>query len=341
MEQTLGKRISENRKRLGMTQDGLAEKLGITAQAVSKWENDQSCPDITMLPKLAEIFGVTTDELLGREVPKQIAEAEIIPEENEPEGVHMQNKNWEFHWNSGKKNAVTFAMLVLWVGIVILAARYFNWDDSFWGILCPSVPLIYGIRGLLDGFSVYSIGMTLFGAYFLVDNLDIAKIDMHGEYIFPVMIVLIGIGLLTDALKKPRKPHFHISHNGRNVASGSEKTKSEFSTDGDCFCCSLSFGEKTHQINLPALAGGDASVSFGELRIDLTGCEAVRENCVVDANCSFGEMFLTVPRRFRVEPRSSTAFAEVEVKGHPDTETTGVIYLNANVSFGEIEIQYV
>ena len=66
MEQTLGKRIIEHRKALGLTQDQLAEKLGVTAQAVSKWENDQSCPDITMLPKLAEIFGTTTDALLGR-----------------------------------------------------------------------------------------------------------------------------------------------------------------------------------------------------------------------------------------------------------------------------------
>ena len=67
MEETLGKRIAANRKRLGLTQDALAEKLGITAQAISKWENDLSCPDITMLPKLAEIFGISTDALLGRE----------------------------------------------------------------------------------------------------------------------------------------------------------------------------------------------------------------------------------------------------------------------------------
>ena len=67
MDQTLGKRISAHRKQLGLTQDQLAEKLGVTAQAVSKWENDQSCPDISMLPKLAEIFGTSIDELLGRE----------------------------------------------------------------------------------------------------------------------------------------------------------------------------------------------------------------------------------------------------------------------------------
>ena len=63
MEQTLGKRISKNRKKLNLTQDQLAEKLGVTAQAVSKWENDLSCPDINMLPRLAELFETTTDAL--------------------------------------------------------------------------------------------------------------------------------------------------------------------------------------------------------------------------------------------------------------------------------------
>ena len=67
MEETLGKRIVFHRKRLGLTQDALAELMGVTAQAVSKWENDQSCPDIGALPKLAEIFGISTDELLGVE----------------------------------------------------------------------------------------------------------------------------------------------------------------------------------------------------------------------------------------------------------------------------------
>lgn len=63
----MGKRIAANRKRLHLTQDQMAEKLGVTAQAISKWENDQSCPDIAMLPRLAELFGISTDELLGVE----------------------------------------------------------------------------------------------------------------------------------------------------------------------------------------------------------------------------------------------------------------------------------
>ncbi len=77
MEQTLGKRIMANRKRLGLTQDQLAERLGVTAQAVSKWENDQSCPDIGTLPKLAALFGVSTDELLGVERQEKVHTAEV------------------------------------------------------------------------------------------------------------------------------------------------------------------------------------------------------------------------------------------------------------------------
>ena len=55
-EMTLGKRIMQHRKRLGMTQEQLADRVGVSAQAVSKWENDLSCPDISLLPQLAEIL---------------------------------------------------------------------------------------------------------------------------------------------------------------------------------------------------------------------------------------------------------------------------------------------
>ena len=67
----LGKEITKYRKKLGMTQEALAQTLGVTNQAVSKWELDQSCPDIQLLPQLADIFGITVDELFGREVKKQ------------------------------------------------------------------------------------------------------------------------------------------------------------------------------------------------------------------------------------------------------------------------------
>lgn len=63
-KQTLGMMISTLRKEKGMTQLELAEKMGVTDKAVSKWERDLSFPDINSIPKLAEIFEVTVDELM-------------------------------------------------------------------------------------------------------------------------------------------------------------------------------------------------------------------------------------------------------------------------------------
>ena len=64
MNKTLGTMIAELRKQHGMTQLELAEKMGVTDKAVSKWERDLSCPDINSIPNLAEIFGVSVEELM-------------------------------------------------------------------------------------------------------------------------------------------------------------------------------------------------------------------------------------------------------------------------------------
>ena len=64
MDMTIGKRIAHLRKEKGLTQEELAGHMGISPQAVSKWENDQTCPDISALPRLSKLLGVTVDELL-------------------------------------------------------------------------------------------------------------------------------------------------------------------------------------------------------------------------------------------------------------------------------------
>ena len=70
MEQIyFGQRIAALRKSRKMTQEALAQQLGITNQAVSKWESDQCCPDIMQLPALADIFEISMDTLFGREEP--------------------------------------------------------------------------------------------------------------------------------------------------------------------------------------------------------------------------------------------------------------------------------
>ncbi|MGL4608009.1 MAG: helix-turn-helix domain-containing protein [Eubacteriaceae bacterium] len=77
MANTLGSRIMAFRKRKGITQEELAEGMGVSCQAVSKWENDLSCPDITLLPLLSDFFGVSIDTLLRGEQNELVQVLEV------------------------------------------------------------------------------------------------------------------------------------------------------------------------------------------------------------------------------------------------------------------------
>ena len=75
----MGARISAHRKNKGLTQEALANTLGVSNQAVSKWESDVCCPDIALLPQLVDALEMTLDELFGRENKAAIANDQILP----------------------------------------------------------------------------------------------------------------------------------------------------------------------------------------------------------------------------------------------------------------------
>ena len=101
-KKTLGMMISSLRKERGMTQLDLAEKMGVTDKAVSKWERDISCPDVNTIPKLAEVFSISVDELMQVK-----AESQGEDKKNITSMIHMIMK------------AVALAM---GVGVVVLSA---------------------------------------------------------------------------------------------------------------------------------------------------------------------------------------------------------------------------
>ncbi len=80
MEMTIGKRIAALRREKNLKQDDLAQMLEVSPQAISKWENDQTCPDISLLPKLAKVLGVSVDELLSGKQELQPV-VTLVPEE--------------------------------------------------------------------------------------------------------------------------------------------------------------------------------------------------------------------------------------------------------------------
>ncbi len=343
MEQTLGKRIVANRKRLNLTQEQLAEQLGVTAQAVSKWENDQSCPDIGILPKLAAIFGITTDELLGSEPASKVHQAEVVEEDSD--GVHIRTGggkyNWEFQWDSGKRGAVCFAVWVLGVGILYLLSQLLSWELSFWDVLWPTSILIFGIGGLWNKWSFFSLACTLFGGYVLADKIFQFPFDIGGSTIWAVLIILFGLSLLADAIKKPLKPKITINNKKFHINGKEGKPVNDYAHEDDSFSFDASLGDIRQPVVMETLREGDVNVSFGDFTVDLTGVENVAPDCHIDANCSFGELRFIVPRRFRVITESSTSFASMDIEGTPDGTPAGQIRLSGNVSFGEITVKYI
>ncbi len=336
MEQTLGKRIVENRKRMGLTQDQLAEKLGVTAQAVSKWENDQSCPDITTIPQLADIFGISTDALLGREEPAiEPQVVEKVTEEKEGKS------HWEFNWTAGRKGSLGFGFGVLLVGVCYLLSELLHLGHSFWDVLWPCAVLTFGLTGLFPGMSFFNLACTLFGVWKVTELFVTLPFGLDGGVLWAVIIVLFGISLLADALKKPKKGKAVFTYTDKNGQVHKGHSVNQFECDEDSFDYTASFGESSQRVDCARLEQGDVSVSFGEYTLDLSEVEEVAEDCHIDANCSFGELNILVPKRFQVKAVSATSFSAFHISGHPDDSPEGVINLDANVSFGEINVKYI
>ncbi|MCL2521495.1 MAG: helix-turn-helix domain-containing protein [Erysipelotrichales bacterium] len=132
-KQTMGKFIATLRKANGMTQAQLADKLMVSNRTVSKWETDEGFPDISMIPILAEIFEVSTDEILkGARIPKNVTETKKTDKQIE----RLINKTLlNFRYN------MLFAVLM-----------------NICGWLLFSVPIVLDARGLKASLAITIIG---------------------------------------------------------------------------------------------------------------------------------------------------------------------------------------
>ena len=109
MAESFGQRFQRLRKAKGFTQEQIAERVNISYQAVSKWENDITSPDISILGELANILEVTVDELLGRVDPSKVTLVE------EPQRKELKNMLLKIIVDSrdGDKVNIKFPMLII------------------------------------------------------------------------------------------------------------------------------------------------------------------------------------------------------------------------------------
>ena len=68
MKLTIGENIRNFRKKHDLTQEAFADRLGVTYQSVSRWENGLASPDIELIPKIAQLFHISTDVLFGTDL---------------------------------------------------------------------------------------------------------------------------------------------------------------------------------------------------------------------------------------------------------------------------------
>ncbi len=328
-QQTMGKRIVQLRKEKGYTQEQLAELVGVSAQAVSKWENDVSCPDISILPKLAEVLGVTTDELLG---VKPI-EPHVVIVDSQSAKQNAGNK-FTYAWESGfKKDGLWFAVLVIVLGVAFLIQRIGNLSVGIWGILWPAVIIGFGLSWCIKRFSIFSLAVMALGVYFLLFNLGVIAFALTWSVIWPSLLILLGLTIVFEAFV-PRR------HRWQKYCGCDHKSKSEFNEEDGFIRYDCAFCDEERKILNEELTGGDIDLSFGKGTIDLTGVKFVASGANLKVDVAFGSFDLIVPRHIRLFVKSDKAFGSIQTAGQADSNAPYSLAVNADVSFGSMNIRY-
>lgn len=150
---TLGERLLAYRNRVGLSQEKLAEKIGVTRQTVSKWETNQSTPDFDKIIPLCEILGITTEELIKGE--KETQNHEQQKEKQESTKEYLQKRN--------KKKAIVLSISIFLYCIATFSLPYMTevlkYEDAhavmIWATLCTiaTVIIVYFFVAYPDTYS--------------------------------------------------------------------------------------------------------------------------------------------------------------------------------------------
>ena len=345
----IGRRIQALRKERGMTQEMLAEKIGVSAQAVSKWENGYSCPDISVLPTLAAVLGITVDELLsgvsaeatddGEQAGGSAVEGEFVadPENMGGKAKKKTKKGHSFTVEVG--SGVSKFLGRLWLGVFIVAAGVLlilsKATDilpcGFWSALWPTAIICIGLSGLTNRHvSIFSAGAVLIGTFFLLSNFAVIPENFSATWMV-VGGILIVCGVLSLIPKKFRK---------RKYSYDGEHSVNDYSCVDGHIEYESSFGDNSVKFEGDTLRGGDIEVSFGAAKVDFTGVKEVSNGAVLEADVSFGSLELVLPRTIRVTDMRDTSFGAVNIKGSCNPDSQYELMVKSDVSFGSVEIIY-
>ena len=324
---TLGQRIKFHRTRLHMTQEQLAQKIGVSPQAVSKWEHDQSCPDILVLPDLAELFGLTVDELLGKEKP---CVAEVVEEKRENHVV------WS---SSGRKGKILAALYVIVISGLILMNNLYHFDVSWWTVVWTVACVFFGLSNFGEDASLGRITAGFLGLYVLLTEYGVFQWTFKWSIAIPVMLLIWGLSLLIDGLRGKGKPFVTVSTT-KNIEK--DKEKREYSCDDGYIECEFAFGTHRTMVNADVLRGGSIETAFGQFTIDFSECKSASPDCTIEVEHGFGSLTLIFPKHLAVEViKGDSAISKVNVEGSSAEVTNGTVRLSLENGFSNLNIRYI
>jgi len=182
----LGEVIYAHRKAKGLSQEKLAEEVGVSRQAVSKWELGEATPEVEKLLSLARVFGITTDDLLTGKLPEE--------KTAEPHAEYFQ-----FRQHPPRSNGVPGINM----GRLSSLVKRFGWLAGLY-IALPGFGML-----LIGGIYTYATSQMYASIYPIFDAaVGPAAISMNiGKLIMAIgaVIILFGIGLAVFLYRKGRK----------------------------------------------------------------------------------------------------------------------------------------
>lgn len=343
-KETLGKRIAMLRKEKGLTQEQLAEKVGVSAQAVSKWENDQSCPDITLLPLLADILGVTVDELLGVKPIEPhviILDKDETPHDDQKKGKGKFYWEWNKHRNSAKWGTIAFCIGAILVCLLFVLRSFpqlglfQNYADvNAWDYVWPILIFTVGLISVREHVIFGSLFM-LWGVYEFLCS----AIPAMGAYQIKwyVVLLVIAIVLLVETIIGKRHVIFNVK---RDDEESDRKPVLEVNQDNNYLDADMSFGSGVVSYDHDVLSGGDVDMNFGQYTVDLTNVRIFADSCLLKVDQNFGSLTVLLPKCVKLVKSSDTSFASFAVVGEPDPDATQTIIIRADVNFGTLQVKY-
>jgi transcriptional regulator with XRE-family HTH domain len=157
----LGQRLYDLRRKQGLSQEQLAQCIGVSRQSISKWETDQSIPDLERLMALADCYGLTLDALVGKSAPETVVPpTPELPETSTPGPAASSRLDHRLFFR-----LAGLCMCLLGIACVVLAAVILLIDPQAGQSIATSVAVTIDGFGVVYGLSALAV---IVGVYLMI-----------------------------------------------------------------------------------------------------------------------------------------------------------------------------